>query len=143
MKPFFSLLLSGLFISAIPYFRKRKVSNFNNLWLVALGLNILAFLCFASVSTVSPFLLTIANTSFFAEYFFLGPFSRAINQRPTQFLTRVSPLIFLVFACVLEYLRQSSTFQSRVLFVVSVLIACLIWILIELYYARKKILASN
>lgn len=134
----FSLLLSGLFISAIPYFRKRKVSNFNNLWLVALGLNILAFLCFASVSTVSPFLLTIANTSFFAGYFFLGLFSRAINQRPTQFLTRVSPLIFLVFACVFEYLRQASTFQSRVLFVVSILIACLIWILIELCYARKK-----
>jgi signal transduction histidine kinase len=134
----FSLLLSGLFISAIPYFRKRKVSNFNNIWLLALGLNILAFLCFASASTISRFLLTIANTSFFAGYFFLGLFSRAINQGSTQFLTRVSPLIFLVFACVFEYMRQSSTFQYRVLFVVSVLIVCLIWILIELYSARKK-----
>lgn len=134
----FSLLMSGLFISAIPYFRKSKVSNFNNIWLLALGLNILAFLCFASASTISPFLLTIANTSFFAGYFFLGIFSRVINQRPTQFLTRVSPLMFLVFACVFEYLRQSSTFQFRVLFVVSVLIICLVWILIELYSARKK-----
>jgi signal transduction histidine kinase len=134
----FSLLMSGLFISAIPYFRKSKVSNFNNIWLLALGLNILAFLCFASASTISPFLLTIANTSFFAGYFFLGIFSRVINQRPTQFLTRVSPLMFLVFACVFEYMRQSSTFQSRVLFVVSVLIVCLVWILIELYSARKK-----
>jgi signal transduction histidine kinase len=134
----FSLLLSGLFISAIPYFRKRKVGNFNNIWLVALGLNILAFLCFASASTISPFLLTIANTSFFAGYFFLGLFSRAINQGPTQFLIRVSPLMFLVFACVFEYLRQSSTFQSRVFFVVSVLLVCLVWILIELYSARKK-----
>jgi len=134
----FSLLMSGLFISAIPYFRKSKVSNFNNIWLLALGLNILAFLCFASASTISPFLLIIANTSFFAGYFFLGLFSRAINQGSTQFLTRVSPLLFLVFACVFEYLRQSSTFQFRVLFVVSVLMVCLVWILIELYSARKK-----
>lgn len=134
----FSLILSGLFISAIPYFRQRKVSNFNNIWLLALGLNILAFLCFASASTISPFLLTIANTLFFAGYFFLGLFSRAINQRSTQFLTRASPLLFLVFACVFEYIRQSSTFQTRVFFVVSMLIVCLIWILIELYSARKN-----
>ena len=134
----FSSLMSGLFISAIPYFRKSKVRNFNNIWLLALGLNILAFLCFASASTISPFLLTIANTSFFAGYFFLGLFSRAINQGSTQFLTRVSPLLFLVFSCVFEYMRQSSTFQYRVLFVVSVLIVCLVWMLIELYSARKK-----
>lgn len=134
----FSLILSGLFISAIPYFRKRKVSNFNNIWLLALGLNILAFLCFAAASTISPFLLTIANTSFFAGYFFLGLFSRAINQRSTQFLTRVSPILFLVFACVFEYTRQFGTFQIRVFFVVSMLIVCLAWILIELYSARKN-----
>lgn len=134
----FSLILSGLFISAIPYFRKSKISNFNNIWLLALGLNILAFLCFASASTISPYLLTIANTSFFAGYFFLGLFSRALNQRPTQFLIRVSPFLFLVFACIFEYLRQSSTFQIRVFFVVSVLIICLLWILIELYTARKN-----
>ena len=134
----FSLLLSGLFISAIPYFRKRKVSNFNNIWLLALGLNIFAFLCFASASSISPFLLTIANTSFFAGYFFLGLFSRAINQRSTQLLARVSPLLFLIFAAVFEYIRQSSTFQARVFFVVSTLIICLVWILVELYSARKN-----
>jgi signal transduction histidine kinase len=134
----FSLILSGLFISAIPYFRKHKVSNFNNIWLLALGLNIFAFLCFASASTFSPFLLTIANTSFFAGYFFLGLFSRAINKGSTQFLIRVSPFLFLVFACVFEYIRQSSTFQVRVLFVISMLIICLVWILIELYCARKN-----
>jgi signal transduction histidine kinase len=134
----FSLLLSGLFISAIPYFRKRKLSNFNNIWLLALGLNIFAFLCFASASTISPFLLTIANSSFVAGYFFLGLFARAINQRPTQFLSRLSPLLFIVFACVFEYIRQSSTFQVRVFFVVSTLIVCLVWILTELYSARKN-----
>jgi signal transduction histidine kinase len=134
----FSLILGGLFISAIPYFRKRKVSNFNNIWLLALGLNIFAFLCFASASSISPFLLTIANTSFFAGYFFLGLFSRAINQRSTQLLARISPFLFLVFACIFEYLRQSDTFQARVFFVVSVLIVCLLWILIELYSARKN-----
>jgi signal transduction histidine kinase len=134
----FSLILSGLFISALPYFRKCKVSNFNNIWLLALGLNILAFLCFASASTISPFLLTIANTSFFAGYFFLGLFSRAINQRSTYFLIRLSPLFFLGFACIFEYMRQFGTFQIRVSFVVLMLIACLVWILIELYSARKK-----
>ena len=134
----FSLLLSGLFISSIPYFRKSKLSNFNNLWLIALGLNIIAFLCFASASTISPFLLTLANTFFFAAYFFLALFSRSINAGSTKRLIRLSPILFIVFAFVFEYLRRYGTFQARVLFVVCVLIACLVWILIELFMARKK-----
>jgi signal transduction histidine kinase len=134
----FSLMLSGLFVSSTPYFRKSKLSNFNNLWLIALGLNIIAFLCFASASTISPLLLTLANTCFFAAYFFLALFSRSINSRSTKTLVRVSPFIFIAFAFVFEYLRQYGIFQTRVLFVVCVLIACLVWILIELCIARKK-----
>ena len=134
----FSLLLSGLFISSIPYFRKSRLRNFNNLWLIALGLNIIAFLCFASASTISPFLLTLANTCFFAAYFFLALFSRSINSGATKRLVRISPFIFIAFAFVFEYLRQYGIFQTRVLFVVCALIACLVWILIELFIARKK-----
>lgn len=134
----FSLLLSGLFVSSAPYFRGSRSNNFNNLWLIGLGLNILAFLSFASASTISPLLLTLANTCFFTAYFFLALFSRSINGGSTKSLVRLSPLIFIVFACVFEYLRRHGAFQARVLFVVCALIACLVWILIELFIARKK-----
>ena len=134
----FALLLSGLFISAIPYIRKNSIPNSNHYWLVALGSNIIAFLCFASASTISPALLTIANTFFFAGYYFLALFTRAITHKPTKKLAQISPVIFAIFAGAFEYLRFHGTFQSRVSVVMIGLVACLTWIIVELYSARKK-----
>jgi phosphatidylserine synthase len=65
----FALVLAGLFVSTIPYFSKRAPSKTNQYWLLAIGLDILAFLLFASVSAVGPILLTFANTFSFSFFF--------------------------------------------------------------------------
>lgn len=134
----FSLILSGLFVSSIPFIRKNNLTNCTPYWLVALSSNIVAFLSFASASTISGFLLTIANTFFFTGYFFLALFCRALNKKPTQKFSRIFPILFLLFAASFEYLRQSGTFQIRVFFVVIALLACLVWMMVELILLRKK-----
>ena len=134
----FALVMSGLFISSLPFFRGRTSGKTNYYWLLALGIEIGTFLLFASVSTVSPILLTFANTCFFASYFFLFIFCRELNNQPVAKLVTFSPLLFLTFGFVFEYLREFGNFQNRVLLVISFLIFCLIGMLIELFQFRKR-----
>jgi phosphatidylserine synthase len=47
----FALVLAGLFISSLPYFSKRTPSQANHYWLLAIGLDVFAFLLFAAVVT--------------------------------------------------------------------------------------------
>jgi len=88
----FALVLTGLFISSLPYFSKRTSSMANQYWLLAIGLDILAFLLFAAVSTGGLVLLTFANTFFFASYFFLFIFCRQLNGKPVKKLVNLSPV---------------------------------------------------
>ena len=134
----FALVLSGLFISSLPYFSRRASSKTNLYWLFAIGLDIFAFLLFAAVSAVSPILLTFANTFFFASYFFLFIFFRQLNDQPVTKLVSLSPLLFLTFGSVFEYLRQFGVFQDRVLFVIGCLILCLIGVLNQLRQVRQR-----
>ena len=134
----FVLVLAGLFISSIPYVARRTSSNTNNYWLIALGLNISAFLLFALGTTVDPILLTFANSFFFAGYFYLFIFCRALNDKPVKKLVSLSPLLFLAFGSVFECMRQFGVFQDRVVFIISFLICCLIGMLIELFQVSKR-----
>ncbi len=134
----FALVLVGLFVSSLPYLGRRTLSKANNYWLLALGFGICSFLLFASASTIDPILLAFANIFFFANYFFLFIFCRALNDKPVKKLASFSPLLFLAFGSVFEYLRQFGVFQDRVLFVISFLIFCLIGMLIELFQLSKR-----
>ena len=134
----FALVLVGIFVSSIPYFSRRTSSKANQYWLIAIGMDIIAFLSFASASVVNPFLLVVANTFFFASYFFLFIFCRELNGKSVKKLLTLSPWLFLAFGSVFEYLKQFGIFQDRVLFVIGTLIFCVIAVLIELFQLRKR-----
>ena len=134
----FALVLVGLFVASIPYFSRRTSSKANQYLLLAIGLDIVAFLLFASVSAINPILIVFANTFFFASYFFLFIFCRELNGKPVKTIVTLSPLLFLAFGAIFEYLRQFGVFHDRVLFVVGSLIFCLIAVLIELFQVRKR-----
>jgi signal transduction histidine kinase len=134
----FALVLAGLFISSLPYFSRRVTRQTNQYWLLAISLDIFAFLLFAAVLAIDPILLTFANTFFFASYFFLFIFFRQLNDKPVTKLVSLSPLLFLAFGFVFEYLRQFGVFQDRVLFVIGCLIVCLICVLNELRQVRQR-----
>ena len=126
----FALVLAGLFISSTPYFSNTASGKSNRYWLLAIGLDICAFLLFAAASTVGLFLLTFANTFFFASYFFLFIFCRHLNDKPVKKLVSLSPVLFLAFGFAFEHLRQFGVFQDRVLLVISCLVFCVIGVLI-------------
>ena len=134
----FALVLAGLFISSMPHFSHTALGKTNHYWLLAIGLDICAFLLFAAASTVDLLLLTFANTFFFASYFFLFIFFRHLNDKPVKKLVSISPSLFLAFGLAFEYLRQFGVFQDRVLLVISCLILCVIGVLIELLKVRKR-----
>ena len=134
----FALVLAGLFISSTPYFSNTASGMGNRYWLLAIGLDICAFLLFATASTVGLFLLTFANTFFFASYFFLFIFCRHLNDKPVKKLVSLSPLLFLAFGFAFEHLRQFGVFQDRVLLVISCLVFCVIGVLIELFQVRQR-----
>ena len=134
----FALVLAGLFISSTPYFSNTASGKSNRYWLLAIGLDICAFLLFAAASTVGLFLLTFANTFFFASYFFLFIFCRHLNDKPVKKLVSLSPVLFLAFGFAFEHLRQFSVFQDRVLLVISCLVFCVIGVLIELFQVRQR-----
>ncbi len=133
-----AILLGGLFISALPYFRKNKLSYFNYYWLIALGFHIVGYLFFAIAPSSSLALLTLANTFFCAGYFFLALFCASINQKSVKKIALISPVFFVLFALIFEYLRQFGTFHARVAMVVCTLLTLLAWMLLELFALRKR-----
>lgn len=134
----FAVVLAGLFISSLPYFSDNSLGKANHYWLLAIGLDICAFLLFAAASTVDLILLTFANAFFFASYFFLLIFFRYLNDHSVKKIVSLSPLFFLTFGLAFEYFRRFGVFQDRVLFVISSLICCLIFVLIELFKLRQR-----
>ena len=134
----YALILTGIFISSIPYLRKSQNTHPNNYWLVALAINIISFVLFSIASVTNLFLLTIANTLFFGAYFYLLIFFRSLNRKPVEKLARLAPVLLLIFGIIFEMVRQFGTFQNRVILVLSSLSVCLILGLIELIQLRRR-----
>jgi len=134
----YALILTGIFISSIPYLRKSQNTHSNNYWLVALAINIISFVLFSIASVTNLFLLTIANTLFFGAYFYLLIFFRSLNRKPVEKLARLAPVLLLIFGIIFEMVRQFGTFQNRVILVLSSLSVCLILGLIELIQLRRR-----
>lgn len=134
----YALILTGIFISSIPYLRKSQNIHPNNYWLVALAINIISFVLFSIASVTNLFLLTIANTLFVGAYFYLLIFFRSLNRKPVEKLARLAPVLLLIFGIIFEMVRQFGTFQNRVILVLSSLSVCLILGLIELIQLRRR-----
>ena len=139
----FTLILSGILTSAIPYLKSNKsgdnVRPSNAKYaVIALGFHIFSFLCFALSPSISPTLLTLGNTCFISGFIFLGLYIKLINNKKTRLLTWFSPAVILLIGCLFEYLRQTENFEVRVIFVVVLLATLFIWIIVELLHVRKN-----
>ena len=139
----FTLILSGILTSAIPYLKSdksgdnRRPSNAKYA-VIALSFHIFSFLCFALSPSISPTLLTLGNTCFISGFIFLGLYIKLINNKKTRLLTWFSPAVILLIGCLFEYLRQTENFEVRVIFVVVLLATLFIWIIVELLHVRKN-----
>jgi hypothetical protein len=134
----FSIISTGLFLSALYQYRVSKESDLSVYWPLSVGLFSLSSFCFGIALWTHKFFLTIANTTFIISVFLLIFLYRSWNQRP---FTKIQALllwlvpIFIFFFY--EYLRVTpETFKDRVALITITQELFLIWQILELkkYY---------
>ena len=109
-----------------------KTNQSKKIWLTALTLTATSFTLFALASTISLFLLTLANTCFIASFIYFGLFCRSLSISIPKNVNILVLAGLLFFAVLFEYLRQRGLFIQRVGLVSIIGALCFIWELKEL-----------
>ena len=128
----FALILWGLLYGSRFILMPGKASQSEKLWLTALTLTATSFTLFASASTISLTLLTLANTCFIASFIYFGLFCRSLNSPISKNVNIFVLVGLLVFATFFEYLRQNGLFIHRVGLISLMGAFCFAWELNEL-----------
>jgi signal transduction histidine kinase len=128
----FALILWGLLYGSRFILSTDKTSQPKKLWLIALTLSATAFTLFAIASTISLFLLTLANTCFIASFIYFGLFCRSLSIPIPKKVNILVLTGLLAFAIFFEYLRQQGLFIQRVGLISLIGASCFIWELNEL-----------
>jgi len=128
----FALVLWGLLYGSRFILRSDKTSQPKQLWLTALTLTATSFTLFALASTISLFLLTVANTFFVASFIYFGLFCRSLSTPIPKMVNILVTAGLVAFAIFFEYLRQSGLFIERVGLISLIGASCFIWELKEL-----------
>jgi hypothetical protein len=133
----FALILWGLVYGSRFILKSDKASQPEKFWLTALTLTATSFTLFALASTISLFLLTLANTCFIASFIYFGLFCRSLNSPIPKKANIIVFAGLLIFAALFEYLRQRGLFIERVGLVSLIAAFCFIWELIELRQLKR------
>jgi len=128
----FALILWGLLYGSRFILMSGKTNQSKKLWLTALTLTATSFTLFALASTISLFLLTLANTCFIASFIYFGLFCRSLSISIPKNVNMLVLAGLLFFAVLFEYLRQRGLFIQRVGLVSIIGALCFIWELKEL-----------
>jgi len=137
----FAIILWGLLYGSRFILSTNITSQPKKLWLTALTLTATSFTLFALASTISLFLLTLANTCFIASFIYFGLFCRSLNGPVTKNVNIIVLAGLLAFAIFFEYLRQDGVFIARVGLISLIGASCFIWELKEL--SRLKGIGST
>ena len=127
-----ALVLWGLLYGSRFILSSDKDTQSKKLWLTALTLTASSFTLFALASTISLFLLTLANTFFVASFIYFGLFCRSLNASIPKNVNILVIAFLLCFAVLFEYLRQRGLFVERVGLISLIGVSCFIWELKEL-----------
>jgi len=127
-----ALVLWGLLYGSRFILSSDKDAQSKKLWLTALTLTASSFTLFALASTISLFLLTLANTAFVASFIYFGLFCRSLNASVPKNVNIFVIAFLLCFAVLFEYLRQRGLFVERVGLISLIGVSCFIWELKEL-----------
>lgn len=131
-----ALILWGLLFGARFILKSDNINQSKKLWLTALTLIATSFTLFALASTISLFLLTLANTFFVASFIYFGLFCRSLNTPIPKNVNILVLVGLFAFSVLFEYLRQKGSFIERVGLVTLIGVSCLIWELKELRHCK-------
>ena len=132
----FALVLWGLLFGSTFILKSNKAGQSEKLWLTALTLTATSFTLFALASSISLFLLTLANTCFIASFIYFGLFCRSLNVPVPKYVNILVLVGLFAFAVLFEYLRQNGLFIQRVGLISVIGAACFVWELKELRHIK-------
>jgi signal transduction histidine kinase len=132
----FALVLWGLLFGSRFILKSNKAGQSEKLWLTALTLTATSFMLFALASSISLFLLTLANTCFVASFIYFGLFCRSLNVPVPKYVNILVLAGLLAFAVLFEYLRQNGLFIQRVGLISLIGATCFVWELKELRHIK-------
>ena len=132
----FALVLWGLLFGSRFILKSNKAGQSEKLWLTALTLTATSFTLFALASSISLFLLTLANTCFIASFIYFGLFCRSLNVPVPKYVNILVLVGLFAFAVLFEYLRQNGLFIQRVRLISVIGAACFVWELKELRHIK-------
>ena len=132
----FALVLWGLLFGSRFILKSNKAGQSEKLWLTALTLTATSFTLFALASSISLFLLTLANTCFVASFIYFGLFCRSLNVPVPKYVNILVLAGLLAFAVLFEYLRQNGLFIQRVGLISVIGATCFVWELKELRHIK-------
>ena len=132
----FALVLWGLLFGSRFILKSNKAGQSEKLWLTALTLTATSFTLFALASSISLFLLTLANTCFIASFIYFGLFCRSLNVPVPKYVNILVLVGLFAFAFLFEYLRQNGLFIQRVGLISVIGAACFVWELKELRHIK-------
>ena len=132
----FALVLWGLLFGSRFILKSNKAGQSEKLWLTALTLTATSFTLFALASSISLFLLTLANTCFIASFIYFGLFCRSLNVPVPKYVNILVLVGLFAFAVLFEYLRQNGLFIQRVGLISVIGAACFVWELKELRHIK-------
>jgi signal transduction histidine kinase len=133
----FAAIAFAMFLSGIALFRKAEYPKNSITCLVAILFHGIAYLCFASASSIHLGLLSFANTFLFLGYLELAIFCTNLRKPLFRFSNSLIFLLGLIFLLIFEYLRNNAEFSVRVSFAIFSYLICLSFALIQILKIRR------
>jgi C4-dicarboxylate-specific signal transduction histidine kinase len=139
-----TIVQAGLFLGILHYYRSQNLVKASQYWLGSLFVSSVALVVFGvgilGVDDVSrpDFIFTVANLLFFLASLLQTIFCISLNKPISKnyiYFSLISSVAFLAF---FEFLRLTSTFEARSIFMVAIASTCYVIQILQIRKARNQ-----
>jgi C4-dicarboxylate-specific signal transduction histidine kinase len=139
-----AIVQAGLFLGIFHYYRSQNLVKASQYWLGSLFVSSAALVVFGvgilGVDDVSrpDFIFTIANLLFFLASLLQTIFCISLNKRISKNYIYISLISCIAFIALFEFLRLTSTFEARSIFMVAIASTCYVIQILQIRKTRNQ-----
>jgi C4-dicarboxylate-specific signal transduction histidine kinase len=139
-----AIVQAGLFLGIFHYYRSQNLVKASQYWLGSLFVSSAALVVFGvgilGVDDVSrpDFIFTVANLLFFLASLLQTIFCISLNKRISKNYIYISLISCIAFIALFEFLRLTSTFEARSIFMVAIASTCYVIQILQIRTTRNQ-----
>jgi C4-dicarboxylate-specific signal transduction histidine kinase len=139
-----AIVQAGLFLGIFHYYRSQNLVKASQYWLGSLFVSSAALVVFGvgilGVDDVSrpDFIFTVANLLFFLASLLQTIFCISLNKRISKNYIYISLISCIAFIALFEFLRLTSTFEARSIFMVAIASTCYVIQILQIRKTRNQ-----